>query len=128
MQFLGKKLKFSVNSVFKVLFFVCFVAIEILSLIPTSPKIVENTWDKLNHLVAFGTLFITLSLGFPKLKTKQAFIILLLYGIQIEIAQIFCENRYFSLLDIVADIVGIVLGIIIVKFINSYAISSRPRI
>ena len=46
--------------------------------------------------------------------------ILLAYGIQIEVAQSFVPSRYFSLLDIVADGIGIVFGILLVKILDGF--------
>ena len=46
--------------------------------------------------------------------------ILLAYGIQIEIAQSFVPSRYFSLLDIVADGIGIVFGILAARNLNGF--------
>lgn len=40
---------------------------------------------------------------------------LLAFGLQIEIVQYFLPNREFSLLDVVADGVGIVFGLVVAK-------------
>ena len=61
------------------------------------------------------TLYVTLSLGYPKLDVVKKVLILLSFGTQIECVQYFLPNREFSLLDVVADGVGIFMGMIVVK-------------
>jgi VanZ family protein len=65
------------------------------------------------------TLYITLAIGY-KLSTKTNTLILLAYGIQIELVQSLLPHRYFSLLDIVADMVGVAIGVVIVWGIAKY--------
>ena len=101
-------------------FFVFFIAIEYLALTPAQIKLIENSWDKANHFFAFSALYLTLHFGFSRLNLGTKVAILLAYGIQIEIAQSFVPNRYFSLLDVVADGIGIVFGILLVKILNGF--------
>lgn len=98
-------------------FFIFLIAIEYLALTPAQIKLVENSWDKANHFIAFAALYVTLHFGFCRLNLGAKFAILLAYGIQIEIMQSFVPNRYFSLLDIVADGIGIVFGILIARIL-----------
>ncbi|MGG7073349.1 VanZ family protein [Campylobacter sp. 9BO] len=96
------------------LFFICLFAIEFLATTSRSILVVENSWDKANHFLAFGALYILLSLGwrsglFAKFYIK--FCVLLAFGVQIELVQSMLPNRYFSLLDIFADIIGIFFGV-----------------
>lgn len=106
-------------------FFICIVAIEYLATTTISIPVVENSWDKLNHFIAFFVLYILLSLSYPRfLTTLGKVVVLLLFAIQIEIIQYFIPNRYFSFLDIVADGIGILIGIVFYKWlINSRLIS-----
>ena len=101
------------QKLFKTLFFICLISIELLATTTMKIKIIESMWDKSNHLIAFFTLYILISLGFRYLSIKMRFFYLLLFAIQIEIVQHFIEGRFFSLLDIVADIVGIALGALV---------------
>ena len=55
----------------------------------------------------------TLSFAYPKLDVFKKVTLLLAFGLQIEIVQYFLPNREFSLLDVVADGVGIALGVVI---------------
>ena len=101
-------------------FFVFLIAIEYLALTPAQIKLIENSWDKANHFIAFAALYVTLHFGFCRLNLSTKAAILLAYGIQIEIAQSFVPNRYFSLLDIVADGIGIVFGILLVRILDRF--------
>jgi VanZ family protein len=52
--------------------------------------------------------------------------ILLLIGFQIEITQYFIPGRFFSLMDIVADSIGIAIGILVWQMI--YWLRQRLKI
>ncbi len=92
--------------------FVCLVCIEYLATTSRHLGINEQFSDKTNHFLAFFVLYILLSLSYEKLSTLKAFALLLLFGLQIEIVQHFLPARHFSLLDVVADMVGICIGIV----------------
>lgn len=102
---------------FAALFIFFVVAIEILATTTARIEAVENSWDKLNHIIAFAALYFTLNFGFPKLNFTAKFAALMIYGVQIEIVQAFLPNRYFSLLDIFADFLGIAFGATAVKIL-----------
>ena len=93
-------------------FFIFLIAIEYLALTPAQIKLIENSWDKANHFIAFAALYVTLHFGFCRLNLSAKVAILLAYGIQIEVAQSFVPGRYLSLLDIVSDGIGIVFCIL----------------
>lgn len=95
----------------KILFFIALLGVEYLSFTPKNIAIIQNSWDKFNHFVAFFTLTFLLNLGFS-LKFKTKTIILVVIAFQIEIVQSFLDFREFSLLDIVADMIGVGFGII----------------
>ena len=102
----------------KYMFFVTIVSIEYLATTSTHISIVENIWDKFNHFFAFFVLYILLSFAFESMSKILKVILLLLYGIQIEVVQYFLPHRYFSLLDVFADFVGILLGIVGYYFVR----------
>ena len=101
-------------------FFIFLIAIEYLALTSAQIKLIENSWDKANHFIAFAALYVTLHFGFCRLNLGAKVAILLAYGIQIEIAQSFVPGRYFSLLDVVADGIGIVFGILAARILNGF--------
>jgi len=96
-------------------FYICIIAIEYLATTSIEIKPIQNSWDKANHFIAFFTLYVTLSLGYQKFELFKKVLILLSFGIQIEVVQYFLPNREFSLLDVFADGVGIVIWIIVVR-------------
>ena len=101
-------------------FFIFLIAIEYLALTPAQKKLIENSWDKANHFIAFAALYITLHFAFSRLNLGAKVVILLAYGIQIEVAQSFVPGRYFSLLDVVADGIGIVFGILAARILDRF--------
>lgn len=99
------------NTLQKIVFYIAFGAIEYLALTSRHIEIVESFWDKQNHFIAFCTLYVLLSLAYSRFSTRLKILLLLLVGIQIEITQYFIPARSFSVMDVVADSVGIVIGI-----------------
>lgn len=68
--------------------------------------------DKLSHVIGFGGLAFLLDFSFPEPRYRfwlHKALPLLLYGFAIECVQYFLPHRRFSLLDLVADAVGIAL-------------------
>lgn len=67
--------------------------------------------DKIIHLSIFAFLGFSLMLSFKNLKFPLFFIIILLYGFATEIAQnLMGLGRSFELYDILADMVGAIIG------------------
>lgn len=102
---------------FRLYFFICLGAIEYLATTSVHISVVEGMWDKSNHFIAFFTLYVLLSFAFRKLSLVKKVGLLLLFGVQIEVLQQLIGRSAFSGLDIVADSVGILLGIIAYYFL-----------
>jgi VanZ family protein len=103
--------------VFQIAFFLCLAVIEFLATTTQEISLVSSIWDKANHFTAFFVLYILLSLGYSTLGTWLKIAILLAFGMQIEIVQSFIDGRYFSMLDVFADSIGILLGVIAYRFL-----------
>ncbi len=97
--------------IYRVLFFFCILVILFLATVSIQFEVIENIWDKLKHSFAFFTLYVLFSLSYEKQTIISKSLLLLFYGILIECIQYFIPNRYFSLLDVFADAVGIFIGI-----------------
>ena len=110
----------------RVLFFIALAAVEYLATTSRHIPIVESLWDKFNHFFAFCVLYVLLSLGFIGLKWWQKMGLLVLFGMQIELVQSFLPARFFSMLDVVADFVGIVIGMGVYVLMSRYL--PRPKI
>lgn len=90
------------------------VVITWLALIPAPPPMVTTGWDKSNHALAFGSLaFASAWALWPRPRQWGWLAVMLLgYGIGIEIAQSFLPPREADVMDVLADSVGIALGLL----------------
>ncbi len=106
---------------------IVWVTIFTLSSLPspiTYPTI--NLGDKIDHFFAFFVLSILLSLSlhfqnkYPNLRKRiyfYTFVITISYGIFDELHQLFIPGRFFDLLDLLADFIGTITGIYLVKLL-----------
>ena len=86
------------------------IAIMVLALMPTTTVPVTTTWDKLDHALAFFTLALLAEQAFPGWSFWRGLALgLLAFGVGIEIAQWFTPDREASLLDVLADGIGIAI-------------------
>ena len=108
------------QKLFRLLLLICVAAIEYLATTTMHIEIVESMWDKSNHFIAFFTLYILLSLAYRDFTTLLKIALLLAFGLQIEIVQHFIEGRFFSLMDVVADSIGILIGVGVWKTLSRY--------
>ncbi len=95
----------------RISFWLCFGLTAYLSLLPQEflPSGI-NIWDKLSHSIAFAALALSAALGWPKRDIFRSVLIpLLLFGVLIEVMQYFIPGREFSLLDMLADAIGIII-------------------
>ena len=70
-----------------------------------------DLWYKLAHAVAFGAIALSAALGWPHQGFVRSVAMPLLgFGVLIELIQLLIPGREFSLLDILADAVGILAG------------------
>ncbi|MEA3639008.1 MAG: VanZ family protein [Lamprobacter sp.] len=87
----------------------CVLVVAYLAFLPSADPI-GASWDKANHLLAFAVMAWLADLGWP--ARRQASLrwgLLLGYGLLIETVQHFIPLRHFSLLDWVADGIGILI-------------------
>lgn len=84
--------------------------------------------DKLNHLLAFLQLTIVTRLAWPGLNRLWIACGLLAFGVSIEIVQAQLPYRTFAVADIVADALGIAVGLLpCPDFISRRALHSRKK-
>lgn len=96
--------------IYQISFFTTLLVIEYLATTTREIEVVARSWDKLNHFAAFAVLYLLLTLAFGDMKTRSRVLLLMAFAVQIEIVQHFIPDRDFSLLDIVADGIGIFIG------------------
>ena len=111
----------------RVAFFIALAAVEYLATTSQHISLVESMWDKFNHFFAFSVLYLLLSLGFGRLVFWKKAALLLLFGMQIEIVQSFLPARCFSMLDVVADSIGIAIGAMLFTLLRRYLPHPRTR-
>jgi VanZ family protein len=73
--------------------------------------------DKSQHILAFVILGILLRLGY-QINYWYALLLLLGYGIVIEISQLFTTNRSAEQADVVADLIGSFIGLKLYKYLR----------
>lgn len=85
-----------------------------LALAPAPPPSADLGWDKANHLVAFASLAFTSVWAFWQRARQWPWLVLALlaYGAGIEVAQSFLPPRHADWRDVVADGLGIALGLL----------------
>ena len=108
------------TKLFQTSFFISLIAVEYSAFSTVSIPLVEHNLYTFNYFIAFFILYLLFDSGFKIFTTLGKVSLLLFFAVQIELVQFFISNRYFSFLDIVADIVGIVVAIAIMKFYNQY--------
>ncbi|MDR7149506.1 VanZ family protein [Hydrogenophaga palleronii] len=99
------------TALIRVAFWVSLFSVVVLSLLPTEqlPPQVSLVWDKAQHAAGFAGLAVLGLTGYPA-SFKQVCFGLLLTGAFIELAQHLSGWRHGDLVDLFADLVGIVVG------------------
>jgi len=111
---LEKETELPVLIFFRMGFFAALIVISVLALVPLEDTSLTTGWDKLNHVLAFAVLLFLLDSAYPSQRLWQLKIpVLLFYAFLIEVIQAFIPYREFSLLDIVADVVGLGLYLLL---------------
>jgi VanZ family protein len=88
-------------------------AVCVLAFAPAPPQSLSTGWDKLNHLLAFATLAVAAQRGFPGRRALAGIVLALLgFGAVIEIVQGFVPGREREWADVLADGVGVAIGLL----------------
>jgi VanZ family protein len=90
------------------------LAITWLALTSAPPRALDTGWDKSNHLLAFGSLAFTATWALWPRPRQWGWLVLALlaYGVAIELAQGMLPPRTADWRDVVADGMGIALGLL----------------
>ena len=76
--------------------------------------------DKLLHVLAFFVIsFLAYASDF-KIKRIILFVVLILYGLLIEVIQNSLEYRTFELYDLLSDTIGIIFGYLAWKYLKNF--------
>jgi VanZ family protein len=97
----------------KLAFWTCFIALNVLALMPGPylPPEIFNWWDKAQHAIGFGTLAVLAVLAYPQLSKLRIGVLLMVLGVLIEVLQFFSGYRFGDWQDAAADGVGVLLGL-----------------
>ena len=90
-------------------FWVCALAVLVLSLMPVVPHMPSTGWDKSNHMLAFAVLAVLGLWGYPG-RMVVLLLGLLAYGGLIEVLQSFTPDRFAEWADLLADALGLIVG------------------
>lgn len=113
----------SYTKFWNICFWLLLFIILILTLMPSSPKPISiNQIDKLYHFIAFMVFAFVYRLAFKQTKIFLIFMFSIALGAFIEIVQYYLPNRSFSFADLIADILGAFVGLLIAQFaINKFS-------
>jgi VanZ family protein len=102
---------FLTSGLLKLSFWFAAVLIGVLSLMPVDflPPQAFDVWDKAQHAGAFAALALLGLSAYPR-SCWQVGLGLLAYGAAIELAQSATGWRFGDWLDLLADLIGIILG------------------
>ncbi len=97
---------------FRLLFGLCALTVLVLALLPPSVPEPTTGWDKANHMLAFGMLAILGTRAWPG-RAWHVVAGLMAYGALIEVLQSMTTYRDASWADLLADAIGIALGLVL---------------
>lgn len=73
--------------------------------------------DKSHHILAFLVLGLLLRFAY-EIKYWHAFLALVVFGAFIEVSQLFAINRSAEVVDVLADVIGIFIGLKLYKYLQ----------
>lgn len=107
-------------------FYLGLLIVVALSLMPQDSVPAPGLWDKAGHVLAYAALATAGGIGY---RGRRSFFLvglgLLLLGAALELAQSFLPDRIASLHDILANAIGIALGLLFAG--TAKALWLRPR-
>ncbi|MDO6525652.1 VanZ family protein [Motilimonas sp. 1_MG-2023] len=103
----------------KISFVSLLVVISYLAFSPAPVQIQFNNMDKINHLAAFASLALVGRCAF-NFHAGWLFGLLTGFGALIELVQSQIPNRFASGLDLLADMLGIIIGLVCYRLIQPW--------
>ena len=112
----------------KILFWACFLALNTLALSPAPylPPALFDWWDKAQHAIGFGTLTVLAVLAYPDVSKLRIGLMLVALGVLIEVLQHLGGYRFGDWQDAVADGVGVLLGLVLARWV--LRLVTRPNL
>jgi VanZ family protein len=94
---------------FRVLLAAALLAISFLTTTSHTLPVAGDINDKVGHVIAFFLLALLVDLSFPAWSFRTKVLVLIAYGLSIEVAQAYLPYRSCSLFDLGADAGGLAL-------------------
>ena len=108
---------------YRILFCIAISIITYLATTEQSYPVISNFNDKFSHVFAFLVLAFLADFSFPEYSYNYYKITALFgYGVLIEIIQYFIPNRQFSFYDMLADLIGLMLYMLLLPVIKKIPI------
>ena len=89
-----------------------------LSLMPYEGNLLDNQRDKLAHLMVYAALTVLAYLAYQRVAMLWLLAALLMYSVGLEVGQYFVPGRFLSLADVIANVLGLLLGSAICWLLN----------
>jgi len=116
-------MQFNYPLVFRILFWLALIISYISAVVPQDiAPTIGSLSDKSIHFIAFAVLTLLLRFAYS-ITWFQTFLLLFVYAVFIEFSQYFTPNRSAELLDVVADVIGIGIGLLFYPFIQRLIMS-----
>ena len=93
----------------RIVLIIALLAVSFLATTQRTIPIAGEMNDKVNHVLAFFVLALLIDLSFPAWTFRTKALVLISYGLSIEIVQSYLPYRSCSLFDLGADAVGLAL-------------------
>lgn len=106
----------------RLVFILTITVVFILAVLPAQEVHIGFSYDKLNHIAAFFVLGVLTRFAWPGKGAALALLLLLGFGILIEVVQYY-EGRDASFLDVMADIIGLALAVVVtatLRYVSLY--------
>ena len=110
-------------------FYVLYIfIITYFSLTPLEHKMPVNVWDKAAHFISYLFLAMFVRRVHIRFSYLTCVITCCSYSFVIECIQYFIPNRQFELLDMLANLLGAILGVVIYYLITEKCFGNRSDI
>ena len=97
-----------------------------LSLMPYDGHLLDDQRDKLAHLIVYAALTVLAYLAYQRVAMLWLVAALLVYSVGLEVGQYFVPGRFLSWADVVANTLGLLLGIGCCRAIGKLTRQSQP--
>lgn len=116
----------TLQRVFQIGLGLCLVGVSALAFAPLDQPPLTTTWDKLDHVLAFGVLAWLADGSYPApFPARRKWGLLLGYGLFIEAVQHFLPYRVASALDLAADGLGILAYLAVAAGLQRIGIAAK---